>query len=189
MNVAIDKQAPSIHFVGVDPSLTATGLAILSESGDVELRTIETTPHSHRSKYHRVRYIATTIREAIAALGSAVVCLEGPYIAAKNMATARSLIELHTMVQHLLYWGKIPFREIPPATLKQFVCNKGNAKKEMIMMEVLDRWKIKTQDNNQADAAELAQMSRAIHAVQTGGDSSEWFQYQLAIVQKILSAE
>lgn len=179
-----------IYYVGIDPSLTATGLAILDSDGKMSLRTIRTTPTSHGDKFHRVRHIAMTLRQAIADLdGKSVVCIEAPYIDLKNGKVTRAMIEMHTMVQHLLYWGGIHFREIPPAKLKQFVANHGAAKKELMLKKVFQLWKIDTDDNNQADAAGLAQMSRAIHSVQSGGERSEWHAYQLEIVRKILDGE
>ena len=57
-----------------------------------------------------------------------------------------------------LYDLNVPFIEIPPTQLKKFVTGKGTAKKEHMLMEVLDRWHEKFFDHNICDAFSLVQL-------------------------------
>jgi Holliday junction resolvasome RuvABC endonuclease subunit len=67
------------------------------------------------------------------------------------------LAELGGAIKHILYGSKIPYFRLAPATLKKFVLgpskgSKKGAKKELMLVEVLDRWGIKFSDNNVCDA-------------------------------------
>lgn len=55
-----------------------------------------------------------------------------------------------------------PYILVAPSALKKFVTGKGNAKKELMMLEVFKRFGIDTSDNNIADAVGLMHIGLAI---------------------------
>lgn len=50
--------------------------------------------------------------------------------------------------------------------LKMFVCEKGNAKKELVLKDCLKRWSFDTDNNNEADAYVLWKLLRGICGVE-----------------------
>lgn len=184
-----EAPAKAMHFVGIDPSLTATGICVLSPEGPPVLKTIHTTPQSHKTKYHRLKSIAAQIGDAVNDMGDAFVCIEGPFMNPKMLNSVAGLIELNYAIREKLFWGGIPFRVIPPSSLKKFVANNGAAKKELILKRVLQLWAIDTDDNNQADAAGLAHFAKAMHVVRTNLDRAGWHAYQLEEARKVLAGE
>lgn len=189
MTTTIEAPAKLCHYVGIDPSLTATGICILPPNGKPILDTIRTTPHSQKTKYHRLKYIATDIGERVSRLGDVFVCIEGPFLNPKMLNSVSGLIEVGYAIREKLFWGGIPFRVVPPSSLKKFVANNGAAKKELILKRVLQLWDIDTDDNNQADAAGLAHFAKAIDIFQANRDRTGWPADQLEEARKIYAGE
>ena len=98
---------------------------------------------------------------------SCLVMIEGYAFGAKG-SSGISLGELGGVTRVALYDLNVPFIEIPPTQLKKFVTGKGTAKKEHMLMEVLDRWHEKFFDDNICDAFSLVQLGRAITNTQEG---------------------
>jgi Holliday junction resolvasome RuvABC endonuclease subunit len=92
---------------------------------------------------------------------SCLVMIEGYAFGAKG-SSGISLGELGGVTRVALYDLNIPFIEIPPTQAKKFVTGRGNAKKEHMLMETLDRWGVKFLDDNICDAFGLVQLGRAI---------------------------
>lgn len=177
----------TMHFVGIDPSLMATGICVLPPEGGPVLQTIHTSPNSHKTKYHRLKAIAAQIGDIVDDCGDAFVCIEGPFMNPKMLNSVTGLIELNYAIRDKLYWGGIPFHVIPPSMLKKFVANNGAVKKELILKRVLQLWDIDTDDNNQADAAGLAHFAKAMHVVRANLDCAGWHVYQLEEARKALA--
>jgi crossover junction endodeoxyribonuclease RuvC len=85
-----------------------------------------------------------------------------------NVHSLGSLVECGTLVRLTLMEEKIPFIEVPPTTLKKFICGSGAAKKELLIKEVYKRWQLDSSDNNEVDAFCLAQFGRAALKMDVG---------------------
>lgn len=177
-----------VEYVGIDPSLTATGICVIDKDGKASLETIKTTPKMFDySPYVRLDYIAEHIRDILATLENPVVCIERPFVNPKNMAAQQDLLALGHLIRRQLYYEKWPFLDVSPMTLKKFVCGKGNVEKSMMLMRVYQNWDISAGDDNQADAAGLAHMAKAMEAVRGGPDRDLWPKYQLEVVRGMLA--
>ena len=97
---------------------------------------------------------------------SCLVLIEGYAYGAKGQAVI-SLGELGGVIRLALHDEDIPYLEIPPAQLKRFVTGKGNAPKQVMLMEVFDRWGEKHYDDNIADAFALMQLGLAVAGLPT----------------------
>jgi crossover junction endodeoxyribonuclease RuvC len=75
---------------------------------------------------------------------------------------AHQLGELGGIVRHWLWENSVPWLAVPPMLIKKYTTGRGNAKKELMMMNVLDRWDMRCEDNNQADAVALLMLGRAL---------------------------
>lgn len=140
-----------MRVLGIDPSLTATGIA----HADGGLGTIKT---NFREKDARLSHIYEEVYEA----GERAQGWMGTM-------TARAVIEdlpkqamgagitgmVQGVVRLALIQNRIPYVKIPPATLKKFATGKGNADKLAMREAWLQFSGIDNPDDNQVDAAFL----------------------------------
>jgi len=158
-----------VLIIGIDPSLTSTGIIILRD-GEVELA--ETTKNRPEiGTINRVRLIRERIASIIENLSDGkqwqapdLIVIEGFSYGSKG----RSVFDIAYLgwrireeLERLKERDNIPWIEVPPSQLKQFATGKGNANKEIILQQVYKRWGVEFGDNNQADAYVLAQIGRA----------------------------
>lgn len=155
--------------VGIDPSLTATGIIVLRD-GKVELA--ETTKNRpdlgtiERVKLIRERIIDITENLSDGKQWQApdLIVIEGFSYGSKG----RSVFDIAYLgwriredLERLKEQDNIPWLEVPPSQLKKFATGQGNTNKEIILQQVYKRWGYETHDNNIADAYVLAQIGRA----------------------------
>jgi Holliday junction resolvasome RuvABC endonuclease subunit len=176
-------------YIGIDPSLTGTGVCILDAYGGHSVRTIKTTPKTHPNIYRRIDCIVNAITEIAGRHADPRICIERVFVSPKNMNSQQHLIVLGYMIRRMLFWGGLMFIEVSPMTLKKFVCGNGKAEKSMMLMRVYQHWDVSADDDNQADAVGLAHMAQAIEGVRDGGDLASWPKYQVEIVQGMLAKE
>lgn len=166
--------------VGIDPSLTGTGIIVLRNG---ELGKALTTKNEPKlGTIERVRRIYEQINNVIENLST---CYVNAYIGDKRMIRWEppSLIVIEGFsygskgrgVFDIAYLGwrireeleryrtedDIPWLEVSPSQVKQFATGKGNANKEIVLQQVYKRWGVELTNNNQADAYVLAQIGRA----------------------------
>jgi len=166
--------------VGIDPSLTSTGIVVLRNNEIGKALTTKNEPKL--GTIERVRRIYEQINNVIENLST---CYVNAYIGDKRMIRWEppSLIVIEGFsygskgrgVFDIAYLGwrireeleryrtedDIPWLEVSPSQVKQFATGKGNANKEVVLQQVYKRWGVELTDNNQADAYVLAQIGRA----------------------------
>ena len=132
-------------FVGIDPSLTGTAIAIIDpDAGTATTRRLPTKgtkADTLEDRARRLEKIASWVFNVLAAEGGniALVAIEGP-----------SLGQMRQGGEHVragLWWAIVrgvlcgaPVIEIPPATLKKYVAGKGNAGKDEVVLAVAKRY-------------------------------------------------
>ena len=166
--------------VGIDPSLTGTGIIVLRNGEPGKALTTKNEPKL--GTIERVRRIYEQINNVIENLST---CYVNAYIGDMRMIRWEppSLIVIEGFsygskgrgVFDIAYLGwrireeleryrtedDIPWLEVSPSHVKQFATGKGNANKEIVLQQVYKRWGVELTDNNQADAYVLAQIGRA----------------------------
>lgn len=143
-----------VIIIGVDPSLSHTAI-----HGPFGARGIETSPKNYAHPIARLVHIGEEFDRVIElALRHAAGNSAGfAYVEGYGFGTqmAHALGELGGMLRMQLYERGWTIVLVPPSTLKKFVTGSGAAEKDRMMVEILDRWKYKATDNNDADAYAL----------------------------------
>ncbi|QSY98692.1 crossover junction endodeoxyribonuclease RuvC (plasmid) [Rhizobium bangladeshense] len=156
-------------WMGIDPSLTATGVGILHRD---MLKSFLLTPEIDvpgarpgktkkemlmgpaRLAWFREQF--TTIFETYR---PSRLAIEGYSYGSKNGREA--LGELGGVLRLAAHDCRLTTIIAPPNTLKQFATGKGNVGKGVIIKEAFKRWNIDVSDDNEADAAVLSLMANA----------------------------
>lgn len=163
----VDPPAPAqVVGVGLDVSLTGTGVCVLMAGPDGDrhtLRTIATAPKDFPNKFDRIDHIVDSVQFLLPPAGPTVmVAVEKPFIHPQHIANNDALIVVGYMVRRMLTRNGYTFANVQNGHVKQFVAGTGAAKKADMQRDVLWRWGVRTADDNQADAAGLAHIARAL---------------------------
>jgi crossover junction endodeoxyribonuclease RuvC len=155
--------------IGIDPSLTSTGIVVL-RGNKVELAvTTKNKPalgtiERVRLIYERIVDIQENLSDGEKWQAPDLIVIEGFSYGSKGRSVF-DIAYLGWRIREELEWLKeqdnIPWLEVPPSQLKKFATGQGNANKEIILQQVYKRWGVEFSDNNQADAYVLAQIGRA----------------------------
>ena len=157
-----------MRFIGIDPSLTGTGIVCLNEEGEiVGQELIKTTTELEIED--RLIVINKKIKRLLddkyqiicddGYIYDVIVYIEGISFGAKGNAVMQ-LAGLHYFLRiQLRNRFNLKYDIIPPTTLKKFITCKGNAKKELMLLNVYKRWGVEYKNNNLADAYSLARMA------------------------------
>ena len=182
-------------YVGIDPSLVATGVCILDPgAGGVHLRTIATSPRSHGNRFLRLDHIVRQIVDIIGSLAivdiggspAAGICVESPFVNPRMVSDATNdLIALGHLIRRALFYGGVEWTDVAPSTLKKFVCGQGHAQKGQMMLRVYKNWGISPGNDNEADAAGLAKLAQAIGERESPGTVFTWTAAQLEVAGKL----
>lgn len=166
-----------MHLVGIDVSLTATGIARIRPDGSrtppITLETIASSPSGsgYPAQLERLRNVAGRVVRAArrnaaddegivyaleAPIFGTVTNAQGKPIGSAGMAHTRA--GLWWLIYHLIEKTG-PVITVPPTTLKSYVTGKGNAPKDLVISTVARNFPhLAILDNNQADALGLASM-------------------------------
>lgn len=163
-------KAPSSHFdylfVGIDQSLTSTGLVCLDGAGMVVAQ-YNIVPVKGLKGVERLASIRQELRTFFSDLpscGQMNIDMEG-YSFASRFSHAHSLGELGGVIKLTLHEIGFLANVVPPQTLKKFVAtDPKRAKKEHMIVEVYKQWGYDAANNDMADAYALA----AFCAARTG---------------------
>ena len=155
--------------IGVDPSLTGTGLARWQD-GHVVVATVATKAGELPAARHHAIVMrllgmrgTNTIRPATLVVIEAPIMPRGEDVG--NRHVPLDLFALRAVIYHGLYTYAIPWVEVHPATLKLYATGNGHASKADMLVAArgrLDRH-LFAADHNQADAAWLMAMGVAAY--------------------------
>ena len=153
--------------IGIDPSMTSTGVAICDEHGDVDgWRVIKTkkTGDLPIDELKRLIDIVIQIEMFCIEYQSRVklIVIESLAMSSRNSSALTQLSGLNYMIRERLYKRGFKFIMVAPGTLKKFATGKGNCPKGLMMLEVYKKYGVTITDDNAADAYALAKIGQAL---------------------------
>ncbi len=145
-----------------DLSLTGTGWALYpGPSGSMEFGTIRPRMKDGMSRLDEI------VSRVMAIADHAETLLFEDLSFGSNDPSAQERAGLAYLIRHRLWKEGQSFFLVAPSRLKKFVTGKGNAKKELMMLEVFKRFGHSPADNNAADAIGLAYIGMALSGAWT----------------------
>lgn len=147
--------------VGIDPSLTSTGLVVLNDLRP-QLRHFKSSGKKDDTLFQRkqrLRRLAAEIVDHTMGWNPDLVVIEGPSMASKFG---------HPHDRSGLWWLivaelQVPVMEVPPTVRMKYATGKGNAQKDDVLTSVVRRYPdIEVRGNDQADALILAAIGRRL---------------------------
>lgn len=153
------------YVVGVDPSLSNTGVTIISNAEEL-CYSIKTKPPKEFSFLAELNRIESIVCQVIDCFKKdkkpVIVVMEGMAFMAHNTVALIQLSALNYFLRKAFKDLDIKFIIVPPTTLKKFITSKGNAHKELILLECYKRWNKEFSDNNIADSYGMAKIAEAL---------------------------
>lgn len=145
-------------FVGLDPSINATGVVVLDDCGNIiEQKTFSVKDPDKMFERSLIKY-EEEISFIPKIVNLASVYIEGPAYQSAGQAILQ-MGALHFLSRVYFFKSKVNYKVIAPGTLKKFVTGKGNSKKELMLLKTFKRWGVEFEDNNICDAYGLARMA------------------------------
>lgn len=153
---------PRGRAVGIDPSISGTGIAILGCVPEVHgaPKARPDTGEGAREWLHsveRAQWLAGWV--CARTLPGDLVAIEGYGYGGPGLAV---LVELGALIRARLLDRGVRFIDVAPAALKKFACGKGNAKKDEVRLAVYKRWGFEHASNDAVDAYALAKVAEAV---------------------------
>jgi Holliday junction resolvasome RuvABC endonuclease subunit len=153
------------YIVGVDPSLSNTGVTVISNNNEA-CYSIKTKPPKEFSFLAELARIESIVSQVVDCFKKdkkpVLVVMEGMAFMAHNTVALIQLSALNYFIRKALKDLDIKFIIVAPTTLKKFITSKGNAHKELILLECYKRWNKEFSDNNIADSYGLAKIAEAL---------------------------
>lgn len=142
-------------YVGIDPSLTSPGLAILNE--DLSVRGLFNLATKKLRGGERLAAIYDWACSHLKDLGPAKAAIEGYALKAQNRPF--DLGEAGGVLRLALTKNWIPYQVVTPAEVKKFATGNGQATKEQIRRCIHARWGLDIPQEDQADAYVIGRFS------------------------------
>lgn len=143
-------------FIGLDLSLTGTGYCAVDSTGEIIESGVIVTKKLPKD-YRRIKYIRDEIREFLTKFASKSykVFVEGYSFGSKGRSVF-DIAELGGIVRMMLIEEFNSAALVPPTSLKKWVCGKGNAKKDLMLLNAFKKFGKEFDDDNECDAYCLA---------------------------------
>jgi Holliday junction resolvasome RuvABC endonuclease subunit len=158
--------------IGIDIGTNLTGIhSFLSKTFVLKGGNFNRTKRINEIKKQLIKYLKK-------AHDHKCIVLMEDYSLGLRATSLYQLAEIGGVVRDVLYESKIPVLNVAPQTLKKFVFGPGRrlgggTKKQLTLVEVLDRWGIKFDDDNACDAYCLYKFGWRLkhYLIQTPGTS------------------
>lgn len=149
---------PTNIYVGLDLSLTSTGIAII-HGNQITTRRVTSTGKKGATSAEQVARLGALVEDIaheVPWTEHARIAVEGPSYGSTGSA-AHILGGFWWMVRHRLATLDLDVVVVPPGTVKKYATGKGNAGKDEVLTAVVRRYShVDVRGNDEADALVLA---------------------------------
>lgn len=149
---------PEPIFVGLDLSLTSTGVAVI-HNGVATVRRITSKPKPKATSEDTAARLDALVAEIISSIPGSdqtLIAVEGPSFGSSGSA-AHILGGLWWLVRHALRVEGFDVVVAAPGTVKKYATGSGNAPKDQVLAAVVRRYSaVDVTGNDEADALVLA---------------------------------
>ena len=147
--------------IGLDLSLTGTGVVILKGGKLVDQTVIKSKPLglTPRNEIERLLSIVAEVDKYILKYSPKMIAIEGLAFGIVKTTSIMQLAGLNYLTRERIINCDIDFIIVAPSTLKKFATGKGNGPKDLVMLELYKRYGESFTNNNAADAYGLAMMA------------------------------
>lgn len=158
--------AKKIISLGLDLSLTGTGVIILEDGKIIKRHLIKSKPVGDLplNEVRRIRKIVEEIEMIVSENEIQIAVIEGLAFMVRNATALVQLSALNYMVRGMLDDYHIPFVIVAPTSLKKFVTGSGASKKDVMLIETYKRWQVSILDDNVCDSFGLAKIGESLLA-------------------------
>ena len=171
-------------FLGIDPSLTGSGLTILDDSYSIKMMKKLSTP---TVGVERLYHLQLKFEESLNKYYNDIhfVCIESA--AFRESGRLWSMGQWAGIFYLDLYRNGIPFLEVAPLQLKKYVSSVGkNQGKEVVMLDIFKNFNEEIRDSDIADAYVLARIARDYHYVYRRENKNKYLKkYQQDVLSKL----
>ena len=146
-----------MRVLGVDPSVTATGLVLIStDEAWISTKVL----HSPELKgIVRLQYLANSFDSFLEAHTPDMAVIEG-YV--RGSFSVITNVEIGILLRMKLHERYIPWYVCPPTVLKKWVAGSGRAQKSDMAVAVKDRWQFVSPSDDVVDAYGLAKIAELV---------------------------
>lgn len=165
MSESNGQQMSAPRVIGIDPSLTSTGLAdSLGNSRRVQIPNNRIAGNELLDDHNRIERIALAVTDFATALPADLVVIEGPAFSRSN-GHAHTRAGLWWLIVDRLISGPgqdgrpldLPVMVVPPTCRAMYATGKGNAGKDQVLAAAIKRYpSFEVTGNDVADAVILA---------------------------------
>ena len=150
--------------IGLDLSLTGTGVVILEGNKIIKQKLIKSKPVGDLpiNEVRRIRKIVEEIELILGDKKPTVAVIEGLAFMVRNATALVQLSALNYMTRALLDDYNIPFVIVAPTSLKKFITGSGGSKKDVMLIEMFKRYGVTILDDNENDAYGLAKIGEEL---------------------------
>jgi len=150
--------------LGLDLSLTGTGVVVIADGKIIRQRLIKSKPVGDLpvNELQRIMKIVVDIADVIAGIPVDIAVIEGLAFMVRNATALVQLSALNYMVRQMLFNNGIPFVIVAPTSLKKFATGSGASKKDVMLIEVFKRWEVTILNDNENDAFCLAKVGEEL---------------------------
>jgi crossover junction endodeoxyribonuclease RuvC len=144
-------------FVGMDPSYNGFAIVVIDKDANIIEQKLMSS-ESEKEVEERIIELEKGFEFIPNIICLHSVFVEGPSYSS-NGAFQLQMGALHFFLRIFLFKNHVHYKIIAPGSLKKFVADTGNAKKELMLLNVYKKWGVEFKDNNLADAYGLARMA------------------------------
>jgi crossover junction endodeoxyribonuclease RuvC len=148
------------HVIGLDLSLTEPGWALYNvDSKEFTYGVIDVAKFKGMFRIQEILDGVSDLFDNIKSYEDVLLVLEGYSFGSKGAAII-NLGELGGVIRHWLWQNTVTYVEVPPTTAKKFLTGSGASGKSIIIKELYKNFGIDTNNDNIADAINLAIIGR-----------------------------